>query len=265
MAPLRPQQFKTNPVTNATNFSLKRPATSGSWRTSTPARRRRPSASSSTPAVPTRWERSTRAPRSWTGWSRSRSAGSRSPRPRRPASGRAIGSTSSTRRATSTSREVERSLRVLDGAIAIFDSVAGVEPQSETVWRQADKYRVPRIAYVNKMDLTGADFPARSRRCVTALAPTRCRFSCRSARGRVQGVVDLIENKALVWNDELGTEFTYQEIPAELAEGPRRAHPADRGLRRLRRRADGGLPGRVRRSRTSGSPSRFIAPRWTSR
>ena len=79
--------------------------------------------------------------------------------------------------------EVERSLRVLDGAIALFDSVAGVEPQSETVWRQADKYRVPRIAYINKMDRTGADFDARRRRrCRTASARTRCRSSFRSAR-----------------------------------------------------------------------------------
>ena len=87
--------------------------------------------------------------------------------------------------------EVERSLRVLDGAIALFDSVAGVEPQSETVWRQADKYRVPRIAYINKMDRIGADFDdVGARRCATAWAPTarprapasRSRSSCRSAR-----------------------------------------------------------------------------------
>ena len=142
--------------------------------------------------------------------------------------------------------EVERSLRVLDGAIAIFDSVAGVEPQSETVWRQADKYRVPRIAYVNKMDRTGADFER-------AVETMRERLGAHplpiqlpiGAEDEFQGVVDLIENKALVWTDELGTEFTYQEIPAEHGRsGPRRAHPPDRGLRRLRRRADGGLPER---------------------
>ena len=78
--------------------------------------------------------------------------------------------------------EVERSLRVLDGAIAIFDAVAGVEPQSETVWRQADKYRVPRIAYVNKMDRTGADFEQGGRDDARAAwAPSRSRSSCRSA------------------------------------------------------------------------------------
>jgi elongation factor G len=115
--------------------------------------------------------------------------------------------------------EVERSLRVLDGAIAIFDSVAGVEPQSETVWRQADKYRVPRIAYVNKMDRTGADFER-------AVETMRERLGAHplpiqlpiGAEDGFEGVVDLIENKALVWTDELGTEFSYQEIPADMAE-----------------------------------------------
>jgi elongation factor G len=115
--------------------------------------------------------------------------------------------------------EVERSLRVLDGAIAIFDSVAGVEPQSETVWRQADKYRVPRIAYVNKMDRTGADFFA-------AVETMRERLGANPLPIQIPigeeadfvGVVDLIENKALVWKDELGTEFSYQEVPDDLKE-----------------------------------------------
>ena len=115
--------------------------------------------------------------------------------------------------------EVERSLRVLDGAIAVFDSVAGVEPQSETVWRQADKYKVPRIAYINKMDRTGADFFA-------AVETMRDRLGAHplpiqipiGEEGDFAGVVDLIENKALVWKDELGTEFEYEEIPDELAE-----------------------------------------------
>ena len=120
--------------------------------------------------------------------------------------------------------EVERSLRVLDGAMAIFDSVAGVEPQSETVWRQADKYRVPRIAYVNKMDRTGADF-------TRAVETMRDRLGAHplpiqlpiGAEDAFEGVIDLIENKAQVWTDELGTEFEYREIPAELADA---AHEA---------------------------------------
>ena len=115
--------------------------------------------------------------------------------------------------------EVERSLRVLDGAIALFDSVAGVEPQSETVWRQADKYGVPRIAYVNKMDRTGADF-------FKAVETMRDRLGANPLPIQIpigqeadfQGVVDLIENKALVWKDELGTEFEYTDIPEDLVD-----------------------------------------------
>ena len=115
--------------------------------------------------------------------------------------------------------EVERSLRVLDGAIALFDSVAGVEPQSETVWRQADKYGVPRIAYVNKMDRTGADF-------FKAVETMRDRLGANPLPIQIpigqeadfQGVVDLIENKALIWKDELGTEFEYTDIPEDLVD-----------------------------------------------
>ncbi len=115
--------------------------------------------------------------------------------------------------------EVERSLRVLDGAIAIFDSVAGVEPQSETVWRQADKYRVPRIAYVNKMDRTGADFAGAVETMRTRLGahPLPIQLPIGEEAG-FEGVVDLIEMVALVWKDELGTEFEQQEIPEELRE-----------------------------------------------
>jgi elongation factor G len=115
--------------------------------------------------------------------------------------------------------EVERSLRVLDGAIALFDSVAGVEPQSETVWRQADKYSVPRIAYVNKMDRTGADF-------FKAVETMRERLGANPLPIQIPigqeadftGVVDLIENKALIWKDELGTEFEYTDIPEDLVD-----------------------------------------------
>jgi len=113
--------------------------------------------------------------------------------------------------------EVERSLRVLDGAIAVFDAVAGVEPQSETVWRQADKYRVPRFAYINKMDRTGADF-------FNAVQTMKDRLGANplpiqlpvGSEADFSGVVDLIEMKALIWKDELGTEFDTVEIPAEL-------------------------------------------------
>ncbi|HEY1798910.1 MAG TPA: elongation factor G [Stellaceae bacterium] len=116
--------------------------------------------------------------------------------------------------------EVERSLRVLDGAVAVFDSVAGVEPQSETVWRQADKYGVPRICFVNKMDRIGADF----RRCVQQIeerlgaVPIVLQLPI-GAEADFLGVVDLILNKALVWRDEtLGAEFDIVDIPADLAD-----------------------------------------------
>ncbi|MCG2840811.1 elongation factor G [Sandaracinobacter sp. RS1-74] len=114
--------------------------------------------------------------------------------------------------------EVERSLRVLDGAITCFDGVAGVEPQSETVWRQADKYRVPRMCYVNKLDRTGANFE----RCVQMI---KDRLGARPAvlyfpigiESDFIGLVDLVENRAIVWLDEsLGAKFEYREIPDEL-------------------------------------------------
>ena len=120
--------------------------------------------------------------------------------------------------------EVERSLRVLDGAIALFDSVAGVEPQSETVWRQADKYQVPRIAFINKMDRVGADFvgAVRTMRERLGAHPLPIQLPIGAEDGFV-GVVDLIENKAQVWKDELGTDFDYAEVPAEMADEAREA------------------------------------------
>jgi elongation factor G len=115
--------------------------------------------------------------------------------------------------------EVERSLRVLDGAIAVFDSVAGVEPQSETVWRQADRYRVPRIAFMNKMDRTGADFFGAVQSMVDRLGahPVPLQLPLGSEE-HFRGVIDLVEMRAIVWHDDLGTRMTEEEIPAELLE-----------------------------------------------
>jgi elongation factor G len=115
--------------------------------------------------------------------------------------------------------EVERSLRVLDGAIALFDSVAGVEPQSETVWRQADKYRVPRIAYINKMDRVGADFEnaVKTMRDRLGAHPLPIQLPIGRESG-FSGVVDLVCDRALVWKDELGTEWEEAPIPDDLAD-----------------------------------------------
>ena len=115
--------------------------------------------------------------------------------------------------------EVERSLRVLDGAIAIFDAVAGVEPQSETVWRQADRYRVPRIAFINKMDRVGANFFGAVQSMVDRLGarPVPVQLPI-GQEEHFRGVVDLIEMRAIVWTDELGTSMEVGEIPAELRE-----------------------------------------------
>src|ERR671930_644548 len=115
--------------------------------------------------------------------------------------------------------EVQRSLRVLDGAIALFDSVAGVEPQSETVWRQADKYRVPRVAYINKMDRTGADFDAAVETMKDRLGANPLPIQLPiGEEAAFTGVVDLVTERALVWKDELGTEFEYEGIPQDLVD-----------------------------------------------
>ena len=115
--------------------------------------------------------------------------------------------------------EVERSLRVLDGAIALFDSVAGVEPQSETVWRQADKYHVPRIAYINKMDRIGADFEQGVQTMIDRLGahPVPIQLPI-GAEGDFLGIVDLINMKAIVYKDELGKDVSVEDIPANMAE-----------------------------------------------
>jgi elongation factor G len=115
--------------------------------------------------------------------------------------------------------EVERSLRVLDGAIALFDSVAGVEPQSETVWRQADKYHVPRIAYINKMDRIGADFERGVQTMIDRLGahPVPIQLPI-GAEGGFRGIVDLINMKAIVYYDELGKDVRIEDIPADLVD-----------------------------------------------
>ena len=114
--------------------------------------------------------------------------------------------------------EVERSLRVLDGAVALFDSVSGVQPQTETVWRQGDKYRVPRICFVNKMDKNGADFEL-------AMDTMRKRLGARvvaiqipiGAEANFKGVIDLMDMKAILWHDEtMGAKYSVEEIPENL-------------------------------------------------
>ena len=143
--------------------------------------------------------------------------------------------------------EVERSLRVLDGAIALLDGNQGVEPQTETVWRQADKYNVPRLIFVNKMDKIGADFYF----CVDTLHK---RLGIKTvvvqlpigAENDFDGIVDLIEMNALVWhNEELGAQWDVVEIPDDLKESAVEvSRAADRDRRRSRRRGDRGLPQR---------------------
>ena len=123
--------------------------------------------------------------------------------------------------------EVERSLRVLDGAVAVFDSVAGVQPQSETVWRQADRYGVPRIAFINKMDRIGANF-------VNAVQSMRDRLGANAIPVQLPigeedqhiGVIDLVEMRAIVYHDELGEKFDVVDIPAEYADAAHAAHHA---------------------------------------
>lgn len=122
--------------------------------------------------------------------------------------------------------EVERSLRVLDGAVAVFDAVAGVEPQSETVWRQADKYNVPRICFVNKMDRVGADFF----RCVDMISdrlgakPVVLQMPY-GAEENFKGVIDLVAMRAIVWNgDKLGAEYAMEDIPGDMLEEAQALH-----------------------------------------
>src|SRR3984957_14785210 len=121
--------------------------------------------------------------------------------------------------------EVERSMRVLDGAVACFDAVAGVQPQSETVWRQADKYKVPRICFINKMDKAGADAVYATSTIVDRLGARAVPINIQiGAEAKFLGVVDLVTMKAIYWHDEtMGAEYSVEEIPADLIETAKQA------------------------------------------
>ncbi len=121
--------------------------------------------------------------------------------------------------------EVERSLRVLDGAVAVFDSVAGVEPQSETVWRQADKYSVPRIAYINKMDRTGADFYMSVRTIKERLGANAVPIQLPiGSEGDFEGIIDLVTMKATIYHDDLGEEIEIVDIPENMKDEAEQYH-----------------------------------------
>src|SRR6204780_3871734 len=121
--------------------------------------------------------------------------------------------------------EVERSLRVLDGAVACFDAVAGVQPQSETVWRQATKYRVPRICFINKMDKAGADAVYATSTIVDRLGARAIPINIQiGAESKFLGVIDLATMKAVLWHDEtMGAEYSTEEIPADLLDKAKEA------------------------------------------
>jgi elongation factor G len=121
--------------------------------------------------------------------------------------------------------EVERSLRVLDGAVAVFDAVEGVEPQTETVWRQADRYHVPRICFVNKMDRIGADFERSIDMIETRLESKPVAIQIPVGREETfSGVIDLVQMKSVVWYDEMGEEWGYEEIPGDMRDKAEAAH-----------------------------------------
>ena len=140
--------------------------------------------------------------------------------------------------------EVERSLRVLDGAVAVFCAKGGVEPQSETVWRQARKYHVPRLAYVNKMDIVGADFyrvvSMMKERLQANAVPIQLPIG---SEADFKGLVDLLKMKAEIYTDDLGNTIDETEIPAELKDAAEEARATLMEARgRDRRRVDGKVP-----------------------
>ena len=155
--------------------------------------------------------------------------------------------------------EVERSLRVLDGAVAVFDAVAGVEPQSETVWRQADRYDVPRICFVNKMDRTGANFERTVEMIVDRLAANPLVLQLPwGTEADLHGVIDLVEMNGHYWEGEMGEEWKDTDIPAEYLEAAQAGPP--RAVREARRPRRGrswrsSSPRRSPRSRSCGAPS----------
>ena len=151
--------------------------------------------------------------------------------------------------------EVERSLRVLDGAVAVFDGVAGVEPQSETVWRQADKYGVPRICFINKLDRAGASFDRSFESIITRLGANAVAIQIPiGLEDHLKGVVDLISMKGLIWNDESkGAEYETDRHSGDvLEEAGVRARKACRSRFKCRRRPDANIS-KARRSRRKRS------------
>ena len=171
---------------------------SGSWPTSMPVKRQQQSVFCTIQAVSTVWVKCTKVLQLWTGWNKSKSVESQSHLLRLLCSGKVAKiNIIDTPGHVDFTIEVERSLRVLDGSVAVFCSVSGVEPQSETVWRQADKYGVPRICFVNKMDRTGADFfdaikTMREKLHANAI-PVHCPIG---AESEFKGMVDLITMRA---------------------------------------------------------------------
>ena len=167
--------------------------------------------------------------------------------------------------------EVERSLRVLDGAVAVFGSVAGVEPQSETVWRQADRYRVPRIAFVNKMDRVGADFDRTVSMMRTRLAANPVVVQLPWGKeDQFRGVIDLIEMKALVYKDEtLGADYELVDIPEDSSTAAHKmreqmVEAISRDRRPAPREVPVGRGGHQRRAARRSAP-RHDRPGWCSR